>query len=414
MTLARGLGSPGLDAENGASAGPSVGRLVCQVTAALCEQVYHDKLAAIVLTGSLARNEATVVRNGDDFLLRSDADFILVFEPRAPLPVETDIVVIQRKIADRLRGLGLRASITLAAVYPKYLRRLTPSIFAYELLACGSVVWGDRSVLSLIPRFSVGDIPREDAWHLLCNRVIEHLAGLESVTERVGPSRADSRYCTIKLFLDMATSYLLFVGHYAPTYAWRLDNLRTVTRHAAGANAPFCLPRFCADVAECTRSKLASDERHEPDQDDALMRRGLECARRLWRWELAQLAAAPPDLDERHLIECWMRRQPILDRVRGWLYVMRRQGWLRSYQAWPHWMRLAWRTSPRYAVYMTGCPLAFSVLEHGASGQPPDWDILRRQLPVFSDRLRPDDPASHRLAADVALNYSRFLVGTRS
>jgi hypothetical protein len=414
MTIDRGLGLARLEA-NGSSARSSVGQLVCQTTAALCEQVYHDKLAAVVLTGSLARNEGTVTRDGDGFRLRGDADFILVFEPRAALPVEADIAVIQQKIADRLRGLGLRASLTLAAVHPRYLRRLVPSIFAYELLACGSVVWGDRSVLSLIPRFGPADIPRHDAWHLLCNRVIEHLVVCGGLTGSARSSSADARYRTVKLFLDMATSYLLFVGHYGPTYAWRLDNLRTLARHATETDAPFSLRQFCADVAACTRSKLTPDEQPDLGEDDGLLRRGLDCAHQLWRWELAQLAAAPPDLEARHLIERWMRQQPVHHRLRGWLHVMRRQGWLRSYQAWPHWMRLAVRTSPRHAVYMAGCLLSFGfsgVVDDAMS--PVDWEVLRRQLPVSTELSGLDESTWQHLATDVAFNYARFLVGTRS
>ena len=52
---------------------------ICEQTQDYCLQKYGRRLRAIVLTGSLAREEATVVREAQRCHLLGDADFLLLF-----------------------------------------------------------------------------------------------------------------------------------------------------------------------------------------------------------------------------------------------------------------------------------------------------------------------------------------------
>src|SRR6266568_9141306 len=185
---------------------------ICEAAVQSAMTNYGDKLKAIIVTGSLARHEGTFFREDDCWIQFGDSEFLLVFEENAKLPLSEDLFVVQETIESELLRHGLKCRVSLAAVLPTYLRRLQPHIFAYELLTCGRVLWGEP-VISLIPRFPSAAIPLEDAWRLLCNRMIELLEA--SMVLRDGPQELTSEvfYKTVKLYVEMATSFLVFAGN---------------------------------------------------------------------------------------------------------------------------------------------------------------------------------------------------------
>ena len=54
--------------------------LICAAAVQVCAAVLGSHLRAIVLTGSLARNEATFAASRSGFTFLSDADFLLVLD----------------------------------------------------------------------------------------------------------------------------------------------------------------------------------------------------------------------------------------------------------------------------------------------------------------------------------------------
>src|SRR5205807_6068276 len=107
---------------------------------------------------------------------------------------------LRQSIEEGVSRRGILARVTLSAVHPDYLRKLRPHIFAYELKKCGRVIWGDSQILSLVPRFSASRIPFEDAWRLLCNRMIEQLEVLDGLEDRPTILPPEAFYRTIKLY----------------------------------------------------------------------------------------------------------------------------------------------------------------------------------------------------------------------
>src|SRR5206468_12625217 len=124
--------------------------------------------------------------------------------------------------------------IDFGLVAPDYCLKLPPHIFSFELKACGKQVFGQADVLSQIPEFSVAQILREDAWRLLCNRLMELLEYSEDLVVPDTKQTARLRYKLAKLSLDMATSFLIFKGHSAPTYAERCASLLALAERGAG------------------------------------------------------------------------------------------------------------------------------------------------------------------------------------
>src|SRR5207244_1226919 len=150
----------------------------------------------------------TFVPEGEYWNLLGDGEFLLIFHARAGLPPAADLSRLCRGIEEELQRQRIRCHLSLSAAHATYLQRLKPHIFAYELRACGQVIWGEPDILSLIPSFSPADIPAEDGWRLLCNRIIEELEVVGDLAEGQEHLSRELYYCTVKLYLDMATSLL--------------------------------------------------------------------------------------------------------------------------------------------------------------------------------------------------------------
>ncbi len=400
---------------------------ICEEVAAHCSRQWGDQLRAVVLTGSLARNEATFGTEEGHASLLGDAEFLLLFRKGASLPAAPATDALRRAIEGALLDRGLRCVVELSPLRPDFLRRLQPHIFAYELRECGQVVLGDPKILSLIRPFSARDISLEDAWQLLCNRMIEMLEVVSALAGRPASLPSEVFYRTVKLYLDMATSLLVFAGAYQPTYRRRAGALQQLAQTAgAGQRFPFDLGDFSRNVAACTEWKLSGETpamQHAVTGDNGrgfkLWEDAILYAHLLWRWELERMTGMRAQASDRELLKKWTALQPAASRLRGWLYVVRRQEWQRSWRDWPRWMLHAWQTSPRYSVYAAAGALFFRLpsLIQPEDRRPPitaDWEALRSMLPVNTEGASSKACSWTELAADIVANYQQFLVGTRS
>jgi hypothetical protein len=394
--------------------------LICELAARACREAFGSGLTSLVLTGSLARDEATFARMEAGVVLRGDAEFVLLFDGRTSLPSGQRVAALERAIEAELEEHALTAAIGLHPCQAKYLQSLPPHISAYELRACGRVVWGDAGAPSLVPAFTCADIPREDAFRILCNRLVELLWPLSCLDRPGRPPSSELRYRTTKLYLDMATSFLVFAGEYVPTYQGRAESLEKLARGESRlGGAPFALRPFAARVASCTRIKLGLDPEVDASMGWTFWRQAVLDAHALWRWELARLTGSDANETDGVLWERWRRRQPRGQRVRGWLHVVRACGWHRSWRHWAHWARLGLRASPRSCVYAAGTTLLFALpLVIGREEPWPigsdHWMELERRLPVRTPVATGDREPWQQVAASVYLNYREFLVNTRS
>ena len=399
------------------TAAPPPKRMILDETVALCTQVYKDRLRAIVLTGSVARDEGTFVKAaaGTTTLL-GDAEFFAVFHDTSVVPPAGDLKMIEEKIQERLSQRGVVANVTLSGVQSRYFRGIRPSIFGFELRTCGVVAWGDRDVLGLIPPFAAADIPLEDGWRLLANRLVEQLEGFDELSSTSPILSAETHYRTVKLYLDMGTSLLLFAGKYAPTYAERAEALGALA--ASGDSPTFPLEAFARDVLAATRWKLGTAAPNASCSRE-FWERAAEHAEHLWDWELSRLTGRSADQSTPGLLETWLQQQPLAARLRGWAYVARRQGVRTTLARWPRWLRSAMKGSPRYLVYSVAAPIVFGLRHTDESGHN---DQLDNGAPVWERRLPASWPArgvARRLDARDAVNmvlenYRHFLVGTRA
>lgn len=122
---------------------------------------YGSDLRAIVLTGSIARNEGTFAWVEGHCKLLGDADFFVVFRDGIRPPTPSHVDGIASEIRSSLSSVGIVADIAFSPVDGAYLQGLPRRISTYELLSCGRVVWGQSDICSLIPPFSPREIMPE-------------------------------------------------------------------------------------------------------------------------------------------------------------------------------------------------------------------------------------------------------------
>jgi len=378
-------------------------------------------LRAIVLTGSLARGEGTWVHDNRGCSLAGDAEFLVLFSDGVRLPSAQLIEGLRRSIELRLHAESVDAHIGLSPVYPTYLRRLRPHIFAYELVQHGKVVWGERHILDLAPRFSPAEIPVEDGFRLLMNRIIELIDVLCTGPHSTAPQDSYCgavHYRVMKLWLDMATSFLLFQGRYESTYRSRAESFAQMASRS-GSNgdglvvAPIPLERFAERVSFATNYKLgtgrAAASISERDLCDLI-----DDVHALWRWELERLVAQSVRLDDARLLSRWLRSEELTARTRSWAAITKRFGLERSARMLPRWVGLSFKGSPRRLVYAAASRLLFA-LPRILQLLPGEGDSRKevRTLPVLNAR----NQLGWREAGDslpgTTINFWRQLVPER-
>jgi hypothetical protein len=389
----------------------SLRQIVCDQTVSLCSTLVG--LEAIILTGSMARDEASFGDDNETVVVRGDAEFLLVFANNLRVPSAKAIEQQAKMVESRLTERNIRCKVCLSPVSTAFLEGIVPHIFGYELLRCGLVVWGNRNALARVPAFDANEIPLGDAVRLLCNRMVELLELLAGS----GPLSKQTRYATIKLYLDMATSFLVFAGGYRPTYRDRLEETKNLAK-VTTVGAPFSLPEFAHSVEHATRVKLSSYDQspstRTPDSETSehFLTDAIQFAHQLLRWELQRLLKLDADISDQNLLARWADSQSWTSRLRGWARVFRDADTTTTRRNWMRWLRLARHTSPRQGVYFAACLLFFRIPNLLRTGQNESFYDLNRQLPIsleLNERIE-----WRSLAASIARNYHQFVEFTRT
>ena len=389
--------------------------VICGETVRLGLDRWGSDLLAIILTGSQARNEGTFVPRGAGWAVCGDAEFVFVFKNRGSVPARADIDRLRRDVQDALVEQRITCTIGLSAVEPSFLRRAEPSIFAYELRERGEVLSGDTQILQMMSRFQAADIPIEDGWRLLQNRIVEMLDFPQDCAFDGGVLPEQIRYRTTKLYLDMATSLLLFVGEYAPSYRERARHLQNLQWDVTAA-PPFLTGDFLREVCRCTEWKV-SGEGPGLDATWKAWEEAVVRAHQMWRWEVAILAGCSSRADDRELMAAWMRRQSLPGRLRGWLYALREQGFPGSARQCSRWAKRASKGSPRYWIYAAANEFLFGLPDALRRARPMDgnvrgWRDLLEYLPIET-RLGVQSCDWRQIAGEIFWNYQQLLMETR-
>lgn len=371
----------------------------------LCVVALGAKAGAVILTGSMSRGEATLKRDGAGWRALGDATFLLIFDG----PVQLNTSELERTIEAALLAKAIRCKVAVVTSTRAQLSEMKPHIYAYELRERGVVLWGCKDTLQLIPPFTAADIPQEDGWWFLCNRIIEQL---ESAAEAEGfhENQTVVRYRIAKLYLAMAACYLLTIGQYAPSYRDRAARLKEIAASGDAHPAPIPLHRFAGFVTQCTNLKLEGEITGALD-DFPQWRDAVSDAEALWCWALAHLTGQSATSKRGDLLRALAAQQSLFARAKGWAraaYVSRSalsRNWLR-------WAMLAFLTSPRYLTYGAASELFFATAEPAPLTSTHLAKMLA-QLPLVHSDIH-QQPSWRTAAKLVAQNFHIFVESTRS
>lgn len=298
----------------------------------LMERLPPGKLAALVLTGSFARGEGSVMASDGRLRVLGDIEFLAV------LPGETEFHAFRtrmpqfgREVSEAVRDV-VEVDVEFGPVIVDYFRRLArPSIFVYDLIRHGKVICGPSDIVKYVTEFGPERIPAGDALHMLFNRTIEQLEAYDRTTTLEGRALWDLAYQRQKLVLDLAGSALAFVGRHEPSYESRpaaFDRLLAETPALRTA-----LPStFRGELERAAKIKMS------PGDGRGVLPPGLPLAQqRAWireqivagvpavaaflRWELSAILDDRGDSELPALLRRWARTTTLGRRVWDWAKV---------------------------------------------------------------------------------------------
>lgn len=391
---------------------PNPVEMICETAVRVCRSQFGVHMRALVLTGSAARGEASFISHDGRWKFFSDAEFLLIVDDATPLASPVKTAELQRIVEVALADQGIDCLIGISLGRAASLRRMRPCIFTYELRVCGQVIYGDQTILSRVPAIDRKQIPPEDGWHLVCNRVVE-LLGAISATKAYGSQVSQSLlYPVLKLYLDLCTSVLVFSGNYEPSYRARVQALESLATGgpAIGLGG---LNGLVPLVQNCTQWKLSPTSNLPIDATWSEVERALSCAAEVWRWELQRLQGGSTADDIGQLTRGWMHSRSLPQRVRGWAHIAIRLGWKQTFPRLMAWIPRVRRGSPRYWLYAATADLLPFVLVGTIAENTPKLAAISRSLPIRRETLKPGWNWKE-LGTDIYWNYHNFIADTTS
>jgi len=336
---------------------------------------------AVVLSGSMARDEQTVLRIDDFFQVLGDAEFYLVFDRRAKARAfASHIPSLVLEIERRLLALGIRCPVGFATPTLRTLRQMSPHIMGYELRTTGKVVWGERDVLNSIPGFGSEEIPVWDSWRSMSNRMIEQLGQVEAFQAGSKKESAELLYRCLKIQLELATLVTHFHGAFQPTYQQRAEAIRQLQASSVPASLLPWWPELAKRVEMATQFKLQKNDtslytkifsaRCSAEETAVLVRTEcqevLSLVRSVWFWGAERLLGGPPRNCDEPLraglaiasAQSWRWR------ARGWAHLLLLESGGPKMESWGRFLRLSRWGGPRFLAYSVAAALYFSW---------PDW-----------------------------------------
>ena len=318
-------------------------------------------VAGVLLTGSFARGEGTVVahpRTKSRWL--SDVECLVVVRPG---------IVAQREIDHSLRRVELDANsncgnaergikVELRSILPDGMLRLRATIFTRELCEHGKLIWGDPAAIP-VPRVPVSaeEISRHDAFRLLNNRIIEQIAVRSAYTDGEGDSTAIA-YSLAKFWIDMGTSLSVFLKCYRTGYRSRQQPIED----ALHAHPEILGDEMGSRLIERFRNAMA--QKLGPARFSCAVLSGefsesVAIARSIWNWESDQLLGTNTDAgDWRRIFARLSSIETVAQRVRDWARLFRQPSRLR--QLGPRAILAAARVgSLATLIYGSGCVIDF-------------------------------------------------------
>jgi hypothetical protein len=351
----------------------------------------------LLLTGSFARGEGTIVRDATGSIRwLSDIECLVLFGDRSHADwtaIATAVAQICTTLNREPARLAKGLKIELSPIRISKLAQMRPAIFTHELSLNGKLLWGDAGRIQMPHAMSPGYDLRRDGLRLLNNRIVEHLK-TRVLHETGGTDLLPMLYSLHKFWVEMATSLSVFIGCYAPSYRERSERLAAVFEGGCAAS----LKKIVAPLQSRLQSTTLKSSGAEISWSDlgAELSAVAAAAARLWWWETGDILAddSQPS-DWREIARRLRRVQTHSQMIRDWGRLLLRRGAPTqiTVQILPAIIRAG---SFGHAIYGAACALAFSWddLVNEASGS----ELLACLSRFLSVAVAADNAGRRRLA----------------
>ncbi len=350
-------------------------------------------LAGLILTGSFARGEGTVLadtRARTRWL--SDVEcFVVLISGIVPVDeVVRALRLTEAELNSDPSHVARGIKVELSPIYSRTMPRLKPTIFTRELCTHGKLLWGNPAVIPM-PQAQWADAAmRRDAFRLLNNRIIEQIA----VRDQYAAETRDSiggAYSLTKFWIDLGTSLSVFLGCYKPEYQSRQRPFEDALRRHPEILGDEVSARFLGHYRDALALKLGQ-KKLMPAVPLERFREAAEIARLAWNWESTQmLGGRQYAADWRSVFVRLSKLEPAAQRARDWGRLLRRPAALRSLGA-RGLLAAARAGSLATLIYGTGCVLDFFWDEIGSESG--GGEIAAALCQVLN--VRADAPAERR------------------
>lgn len=241
-------------------------RWLVEQAQARVERAFPQRVALLLL-GSLARGEGTVLVRGSRPVVLSDLDLAVVFgTPRESAEAAGGLQELARSLLRAGRAWGLWGAVDIGSYALRDLARPGARPGTRELKRRGAVLAGDPDVLAAMPEIPARSIPPEEALLLCENRMLELLWAHPALAQEP-PAPFAAAYAGGKAVLDGTLAWLVRHGECPDGVEERLAAAQTWL-------APVAEDASVRDLLEAlrfwTRFKL------DPLEEDLAARYGME------------------------------------------------------------------------------------------------------------------------------------------
>ena len=320
-----------------------------------------SSVAGVLLTGSFARGEGTVIPDAmNQSRWLSDVECLVVVR-NGVLPsqqIHDSMRQVERDTNSRCANAARGIKVELRALFTEGMLRLRPTIFTQELCENAKLLCGDPREIPLppVPR-SGPTVSRYDAFRLLNNRIIEQIAVRSEYADRNTDTTATA-YALTKFWIDLGTSLSVFLNCYRPGYRSRQQPVEDALR----ANPEILGADTCSRLISRFRNAMSQKlgQAGFPSGDLAPeFHEAVEIARATWNWESGQLlGTSAAARDWRGIFARLRSLESTNQRLRDWARLFRRPSGLR--QLGPRATLAAARVgSLATLIYGSGCVIDF-------------------------------------------------------
>jgi hypothetical protein len=295
-----------------------VANTIDQLNSEIATVAEKRKLIGVLLTGSFARKEGTLLRERDGSVRwLSDIEYLVIAPGRGVRCKEALRQSLAKATASSTKQIGVKVDFGIigAARLPK----LRDSIFARELAANAKLIWGDARTIVLPTKTCAQDL-RRDGLRLLNNRIVEQLK--LRVRYEQGQSPALETFFAIqKLWQDIGTLLSILLGCYQPSYARRMEALER-SRGAMRNELGRCSEKLLSNIRTATSARFGS---FAPNFDlDHQFQDSWRAAAGAWKWGNERLTGREVSLEDWKAIpKCFRRASSITHRARDFYRVLR-------------------------------------------------------------------------------------------